>query len=208
MRNRSTAGAPRRLVRSPLAEAGATLAEIIIAMLVIGTVATGILTAFVFSRRLTLRSGSELAAMGFVEEISEQLRGATQADLANGLTLGRGVYVDANMPVSGRPNALVAGVPTAPLAALNLPPDFQARFQTNQGRTPDHTWANHADGRVYVVEDAPRDDNPANGQIDPAELQAVDLDGDGLAGIDFNNDSITDLRRVRVKVRFTTPNPT
>lgn len=166
-------------MRKSRATAGATLVETIVAMVVIGLVAAGILSAFVFSRRLTHRSGGELSTMGFVEEISEQLRAAP----VNGLTLNPGVYVDTNMLSTARPPG--AGT----LAALDLPAAFQLRYQTNQGRTPAATWADHADGRVLVVEGA------------------TDLDGDGLVGIDLSNpaDGVIDLRRVRVKVRFTTP---
>ncbi len=179
--------------------AGATLLEIVIAMMVIGLVAAGIMKSFVTSRRLSHRSGSELSTMGLVEEVSEQLRAAAQAPLPNGLTLARGVYVDDFMLAGARPpGAVVLPAPNP----LNLPADFRARFQTNQGRTPAATWVDHADGRVYVVEDGV--DANGNGTIDPGELD--DLDGDGLTAIDFDGRFPVDLRRVRVKVRFTTPN--
>lgn len=194
--------------------------EIIIAMVILGLVATGIMNAFAFSRRLTHRSRSELASMGMVEEISEQLRtavGVVQGTppnelpdtLPNGLTLRPGVYVDRNMLVTARPLGAVTLPNPNPEDLpdpLRLPDDFQ-RFLTNQGRTPAANWRDHADGRVLVVEDAPVDNNPANGRIDKEELDVVDLDGDGLAGIDFNNDGVTDMRRVRVKVRFSTAEP-
>lgn len=189
------------------------------AMLVIGMVAAGILAAFVAGRRITLRSSSELQAMGFVEEIHEQLR---SAPLPNGITLQAGIYVDGNMLATARPEA-PNGTQAQVLPALNFPNDpnrpdeFADRFLTNEDRstaqgTLGRTWANHADGRVYVVEDAQRAAVDLNGDgdtEDPGEpalsLADVDLDGDGLAGIDFNGDRRTDLRRVRVRVRFTTP---
>ena len=175
---------------------GATLLEIIIAMLVIAMIAAGIMTAFSFSRQVTHRSGGELQSMGFVQDISEQLRGAVQAPLANGLTLAPGIYVDSNMkhPPTGANQ----------LAALNITqPDFQ-RFLTGAGTTAD--MVGHGDGRIYVVEGAPRDTNGTPG-IQADEIAAADLDGDGQTGIDLTipPDGVTELFRVRVKVKWTTP---
>ena len=158
---------------------GATLLEILVAMLVIGLVATGIITAFIFSRRVTWRSGTELSSSGLVTEVAEGLRGAISGPTPNGLTLQPGIYVDQNMQN--------APATSTPLAVLNFPADF-LRFQTNAG-TAGSTVAlnNHGDGRVVVVEGT------------------QDLDGDGLYGIDFDGDGQVDLRRVRVRVKWTSP---
>ncbi len=169
---------------SGMERAGATLLEIMIAMVIIGLIAGGVMTAFVFGRRVTIRSSTELSGYTLIRGSAELLRGAGQQvnPPAGELTLATGIYVDQNMaspPAAG-------GVNPTPLQTLNLPADF-ARFLTNEGRTPAPTFANHGDGRVVVVE------------------EAADLDGDGGQGIDFNGDGRIDLRRVRVKVRWTTP---
>lgn len=171
--------------RSGMERAGATLLEIMIAMVIIGLVAGGVMGAFVFARRVTIRSGTELSGYTLIRGSAELLRGAGQQAVppAGELTLATGIYVDQNMqspPVGG-------GVNPTPLQTLNLPDDFRTRFQTNTGRTPAPTFAGHGDGRVVVVE------------------EAADLDGDGGQGIDFNGDGRIDLRRVRVKVKWTTP---
>lgn len=158
--------------------AGTTLLEILIAMVIIGIITSGLMTAFAFSRRLSHRSGSELSVTGYVQEVAEQLRGAVQGNLANGLTLTPGIYVDNNMqnPPAGATR----------LAALNLPAEFPARFLSSPGVSGGTVaLANHGDGRVVVVE------------------ALVDLDGDGLTGIDLGGGQI--LRRVRVRVKWTTP---
>lgn len=180
---------------------GATLLEIMIAMVIIGLIAGGVMSAFVFSRRVTIRSGTELSGYTLIRGSAEVLRGAGQVanPPAGELTLAMGIYVDQNMvspPAAG-------GVNPARLPTLDLPADFRTRFQTNTGRTPAPTFAGHGDGRVVVVE-SPVDTN-GNGRLDPPELAAADLDGDGGTGIDFNGDGRVDLRRVRVKVRWTTP---
>ena len=162
--------------------AGATLLEILVAMLVIGLVATGIITAFIFSRRMTWRSGTELSSSGLVTETAEALRGAVGGALANGLSLAPGVYADQNM--QNRP----AGA--TPIAGLNLPADFQARFQTDPGTGGSTVAAaNHGDGRLVVVE------------------EGADLDGDGQTGLDVSApaDGVVDLRRVRVRLKWTSP---
>ena len=165
-------------------KSGATLLEIMIAMVIIGLIAGGVMSAFVFGRRVTIRSSTELSGYTLIRGSAELLRGAGQQAVppAGELTLATGIYVDQNM---ASPPAAGGVVPT-PLQILNLPDDFRTRFLTNEGRTPAPTFANHGDGRVVVVE------------------EAVDLDGDGGAGIDFNGGGV-DLRRVRVKVRWTTP---
>ena len=164
---------------------GATLLEILIAMVIIGMVAGGIMTAFVFSRRVSWRSGTELSAASFVQDVTDGLRQAVSNPIPGGLTLAPGIYVDEGMqnPPAG----------STPLAALNFPAEF-LRFQTNPGTAP--TLAGHGDGRLMVVEQA---DENGNGITDE------DLDGDGRIGQDFDGDGVTDLRRVRVRVRWTTP---
>ena len=159
--------------------AGATLLEILMAMVVIGLVAAGILTAFVFGRRVTWRSGTELSGASLVNETADGLRAAISGGSGAGLTLVPGVYVDQNMT-----NPPVGG---SALAPLNFPADFQ-RFQTDAGTSPSTiNPATHGDGRLVVVEDL------------------VDLDGDGLTGIDFNGDGQADIRRVRIRVKWTSP---
>jgi len=154
--------------------------EILVAMLVIGLVATGIVTAFIFSRKVTWRSSTELSGASLVTGMADELRAAVSGPTAAGLTLQPGIYVDQNMQ---NPPATAT-----PLAALNLPDNF-LRFQTDAGTAGSTVAAdNHGDGRLVVVENV--------GQ---------DLDGDGQAGLDLNGDGTTDLRRVRVRVKFTSP---
>ena len=169
--------------------AGTTLLEILVAMLVIGLVATGILTAFIFSRRVTWRSSTELSSSGLMTETIEAMRTAVNEDLANGLSLKPNIYSDTAMLNSPAPADT-----THRIAGLDLPPDFQ-RFLTNDGTGPNLGDTNndgnpdHGDGRLVVVE------------------EGVDLDGDGQAGLDVSNppDGIIDLRRVRVRVKWTSP---
>ena len=187
------------------ADRGATLLEIIIAMVIIAVVAAGIMNAFVFSRQVTWRAGTELSGAGLTRQTVDELRQAITAPLPNGLTLQPGIYVDQVLGNAGNG----APVGSIPAAGLNFPAEF-TRFQVTTNRNPDPQAANtprlagHGDGRVVVVENAPVDSN-GNGTIDPNELAAVDLDGDGQAGQDLNGDGITDLRRVRVRVRWTSP---
>ncbi len=164
--------------------AGATLLEILVAMLVIGLVSTGIVTAFIFSRKVTWRSSNELSGAGLVNETAEALRGAVGATMANGLSLTPGIYSNATMQNSPAPNDAAHR-----LAALNPPADFQ-RFLTDAGTAGGTVAAvNHGDGRLVVVEGA------------------VDLDGDGATGLDVSDppDGIIDLRRVRIRMKWTSP---
>lgn len=168
---------------------GATLLEVIIAMVVIAMVAAGIMNAFVFSRRVGWRSGTELSGAGLAKEAVDALRAAIPGTAPNGLSLAPGIYVDENMQ-----NAPVVGAVTPTrLPTLDFPAEF-ARFQTDAGTAA--TLQGHGDGRLIVVENA---DENGNGPADE------DLDGDGQIGIDFDGDRVTDLRRVRVRVRWTTP---
>lgn len=195
-----------------LGQTGATLVEIVVAMVIIGIVATGVMTAFAFGRQVTLRSHTELAASRLVDEIAETLRSAVSGPLPAGqpfagLTLAPGIYVDEKM--QNAPSG--GGVTPTKLPALNFPTfplDF-TRFQTDAGTAPDFTRdpdtgrLRHGDGRLVVVE-APVDTN-GNGRIDPPEEAAADLDGDTLTGVDLNNDGQADLVRVRVRAKFTSP---
>ena len=167
--------------------AGATLLEILVAMIVIGFVATGIITAYIFSRRVTWRSGTELSGASLVNETAETLRAAVGGPLANGLTLAPGVYVDSHMlhPPAGAVTLPVGGDGPNP---LDFPGDF-LRFQTDPGVAGSTVAAaNHGDGRLVVVEDA-----------------SADLDGDGQRGLSFDGGATTALRRVRVRVKWTSP---
>ena len=178
-----------RTPTSGKASRGATLLEVIIAMVVIAMVAAGIMSAFVFSRRVTWRSGTELSGAGLAKQSVDDLRMAIAGPTPAGLSLAPGIYVDENMqnpPVVGGNNPV--RVP-----ALDFPAEF-TRFQTDSGTDP--TMAGHGDGRMVVVENA---DENGNGPADE------DLDGDGQIGLDFNGDNVTDLRRVRVSVKWTTP---
>ena len=163
---------------------GTTLLEILVAMLVIGLVATGIVTAFIFTRRMTWRSGTELSSASLVTEVAEGLRGAAAGPLPNGLTLTPGIYVDQHMGTGG--GNVPAGA-TA-IAGLNLPADFQ-RFLTDPGQGgATVAAANHADGRMVVVEDT-----------------SADLDGDGQTGLDLDGNGTADLLRVRIRTKWTSP---
>jgi len=178
--------------------AGVTLLEILVAMLIVGLVATGIVISFIFSRRMTWRSSTELSSAGLVTEVAENLRGAVGVGaLANGLSLQPGIYSNAGMQNSPAPNDL-----DHRLAVLDLPPDFQ-RFLTNNGTGPNIGDQNndgqpdHGDGRLVVVEDA---DHPA--AVPPTT--AADLDGDGQKGVSFDGRT-TALRRVRIRIKWTPP---
>lgn len=184
--------------------AGATLLEILVAMMIIGLVATGIVTAFIFSRRITWRSGTELSGSGLVTEVAEALRGAVSGPITTGpnagLNLNPGIYVDRKManagPFTGNNPPFIPPAGATPLAALDLPADFQ-KFQTSVGTAgATVAAANHGDGRVVTVE---RADENGNGIADE------DLDGDQQIGLDLDGNGTTDLRRVRVRVKWTTP---
>ena len=174
-----------RTPTSAPADKGVTLLEIIIAMLIIGMVAAGIMSAFVFSRRVSWRSGTELSGAGLAKQSVQDLRNAIAGDTAQGLSLAAGLYVDQNMQ---NPPAGSTRIP-----ALNFPAEF-IRFQTDPGTAP--TVAGHGDGRLVVVENADENGN---------SIADEDLDGDGQIGFDFNGDGTTDLRRVRVRVRWSSP---
>ena len=76
----------------------------------------------------------------------------------------------------------------AAISALDLPADF-LRFQSDPGAAGGTVaMATHGDGRMVVVEDITQD-----------------LDGDGQRGLDLNGDGTTDLRRVRIRVKWTSP---
>lgn len=174
---------------------GMTLLEILIGMLILGLVTGGIFTAFVFGRRVNIRSETELAGYASVQAVMEQVRLSVGGTSPGGLPqTSPGVYVDTRMVDTARPPGATA------ISALDLPADFSAKYQTNQGRTPAATWPDHADGMVMVVEKA---DENANGIADE------DLDGDGKVGLDFNPPATppgkTDLYRVRIYLRKTTP---
>ena len=161
--------------------AGTTLLEILVAMIVIGMVAAGIFTAFIFSRKVTWRSSTELSGAGLVTQTSESLRGAIAADMANGLSLASGIYVDQNMvnPPTG----------ATAIRGLNLPDDFRTKFQISPGVTGSTVQGvNHGDGRMVVVENA-----------------GEDRDGDGRGGISFDGGATTALRRVRIRIKWTSP---
>ena len=175
--------------------AGATLLEILMAMLVIGLVAAGILTAFVFGRRVTWRSSTELSGSGLVAETAEALRGAVNAPLTNGLSLQPGIYVDQNM---GAPRPATS----TQISGLNFPANF-LRFQSanatgpNLGDLDNDGQPDHGDGRVVVVE---RSDENGNGIADE------DLDGDGQIGLNLDGDpTTTELLRVRIRIKWTSP---
>jgi len=161
---------------------GVTLLEILLAMLIFALVASGVFTAFVFSRKVSWRSETEIMVQSHVQRIMEKLRLAVTGDLADGTTLTPGYYVDAKM--TGAPNSANGTVPIA-VAWLNFPLEMQ-RFQTANG-----------EGIYLFVE---KSDENADGIADE------DYDNDGLIGKDFNGDHITDAKRVRVRVRWTVPN--
>jgi len=163
-------------------EAGVTLLEIIIAMLLITMVATGIMAAFVFGRRVTLRSGAEMTFDALATQVAEDLRLATAGNSPNlNIPLAEGIYHGTDV-VNGPPGATT-------IAALNFPAGM-VRFLTRDGNgTLAAVLTDNCDGRFVIIE------------------EVTDLDGDGVAGNDLSNpvDGVTDLRRVRVIVNFTTP---
>ncbi len=168
-----------------IAPSGVTLLEILVAMLILGLVTGGIFTAFVFARRTNVRSEGELIGYNHVNSILEQVRLATGGPSPGGLPLlAPGVYVDTRMvspPLGATPHP-----------SLDLPPDFAARYQTNQGRTPEPTWEKHGDGMVMVVED-----------------HNTDLDEDKKKGLKFSaTGTPPDLYRVRVYLKKSTPTAT
>ncbi len=178
---------------------GMTLLEILIGMLILGLVTGGIFTAFVFGRRVNIRSETELVGYTCLQAAMEQIRLSVGGSSPGGLPqTSPGVYVDTRMLASALPRAGAVAI-----SALDLPADFSAKYQTNQGRTPAEGWPTHADGMVMIVEKA---DENANGIADE------DLDGDGKVGLDFNPPATppgkTDLYRVRLYLRKTTPTTT
>ncbi|MBI3317842.1 MAG: type II secretion system protein [Candidatus Omnitrophica bacterium] len=162
---------------------GVTLLEILMAMLIMGMITSGIFVAFVFARQVSQRSESELQAIAAMQTIGEETRLAVGQTSPMGLnmdTLANGIWVDQFM-VQPPATAQV-------LTALDMPADWRARYQTNAGRTPAATLADHGDGRMMIIEDL------------------VDLDGDELAGVDLNPSRPgAELRRVQVRVRWTSP---
>lgn len=176
-------------------EAGVTFLEIIIAMLILGLVTAGVFTAFVFGYRVNLRAEGELMARNYSSQTMEQLRLSVSGVNPNGgLVLQPGVWVDdklfgfpnkppnAVLPTDARGNLLNPN-------PLNLPADFAAKYQTNRGTASD--WTNHGDGRILIIEDA-----------------SVNLDDDPQKGLNFTGTAgNTDIYRVKVKVKWSTPNP-
>ncbi len=162
-------------------KSGVTLLEILVSMIILGLVTGGIFSAFVMGRKATLRSETELAAAQMTQAALDRLRSSASALPAPGL------YVDDFMvqPPAG----------ASRLSSLNLPDNppgkgFRSRFQTNAGRAPQPDLTNHGDGQLLIVEGD------------------TDLDGDGLAGVDFDvPPNGADLRRAKVRLRFTTPTP-
>ena len=187
-------------------QAGVTLLEIVMAMLILALVTGGIFTAFVFGRRVNWRTEGELLAQNYTSQVAEDLRLAINgASPATGLRLVPGVYVDdtlGNNPFSAPPGAQVprdgAGNPINP-NPLNFPPEFRARYQTNPGTA--RTWTQHGDGRIMIIEGGV----DTNGNGNPVDDN--DLDGDGQVGFDFDRNGTTDMHRVRVKVQWSTPSP-
>ena len=177
---------------------GATLLEILMAMIVIGLVAGGILTAFIFGRRVTWRSGSELSGSGLVQETADNLRASVGGGGPAGLSLNPGVYVDNNMqnPPTGFTRVLALNFPAAP--------DF-GRFQTDGGTAgPTIIPATHGDGRLVVVDGV----GTAQGTNDldgDGIWPMMDANADGFGDLDFDHDGVPDLRRVRVRVKWTSP---
>ena len=158
---------------------GVTLLEVLVAMIILGLVTGGIFTAFVMGRRVTVRSEGELAAAQLVSATLEKLR------LPSALP-GPGIYVDDFMatPPAGAQRLALLNFPGEPPESA-----FRLRFMTNAGRTPQPTLADHGDGCLLMVEGD------------------TDLDGDGLKGTDVNSDATVDLNRVKVRVKFTSPQP-
>jgi len=140
------------------------------------------LTAFVSARRFGYQSEARLTATNSIQESMEEARLAVGVPSPGGMSLNPGVYVDQKLgtaPFKPPPGAI-------PLATLDMPAEWQARYQTNPGT--DNTWDKHGDGRVMVVED-----------------HLTDRDGDGLTGSDFDGDGQVDLYRVKVRLRWSTP---
>ena len=161
---------------------GVTLLEILLAMLIFALVASGVFTAFVFSRKVSWRSETEIMVQSQVQQIMEKLRLAATGPLPDGTTLVPGYYVDANM--ISPPNAVNGTAPTV-VTWLNFPVEMR-RFQTVAG-----------EGIYLFVEKADENLNGINDE---------DFDGDKLIGKDFSADNVTDAARVRIRVRWTVPN--
>ncbi len=162
---------------------GVTLLEIMLAMLIFALVTSGIFTAFAFSRKVSWRSETEIMVQGHIQRVTEKLRLAVAAALGDGTTLAPGYYVD-NIMTSPPNSSSVPAVAPVKATWLNFPTELQ-RFQTAAG-----------EGVYLYVE---RADENANGIADE------DFDGDGLIGRDFNGDNVTDLRRVRMRIKWTVP---
>ncbi len=90
-------------MRSRPSARGFTLLEIIIAMTILGIIASGVFSAFVFGRRVTTSSQSRLLALELVQQTTEQLRAAIPTGIAlDGLRLPAGTYTSANPPPTGQ----------------------------------------------------------------------------------------------------------
>ena len=188
-------------------QAGVTLLEIIMAMLILALVTGGIFTAFVFGRRVNWRTEGELLAQNYTSQVAEDLRLAVSgASPVTGLRLVPGVYVDDRLATApfNKPTPAAdvprdaGGAPVVP-NPLNFPVDFTAKYQTNPGTAV--SWTQHGDGRIMIVEGGV----DTNGNGNPVDDN--DLDGDGQVGFDFDGNGITDMFRVRVKVQWSTPSP-
>lgn len=138
-------------------ERGATLLEILIAMLIVALVAGGILSAFVFSRRVTLRSGAEMTVDTLAQEVAEDLRLAVAGNTPNlNIPLAEGIYIGTDYVGDPPANSTA-------LATLNFPPQL-ARFLREDG-----------DGRMVIIEE--------NNDLDGDGFAGQDLDGDGTVDL-------------------------
>lgn len=106
-----------------------TLLEIVIAMGLIALASSAIFGAFVFSRRMSWRSESELRVAEFTQRVTERLRSVTDKDSDDDLSLGAGIYVnpgyddDPTEPGKQKPAGAVeidALIPPAALAGFNV----------------------------------------------------------------------------------------
>lgn len=176
-------------------EGGVTLLEIIIAMLLMGFVAAGAMGAFVFGRRMSIRSATELDAAQLQSQIMENLRMAVGGDSPGGLRLEAGIYIDDFYDLDDVPAGAIY-LPdndpiNPPVNPLNFPPAFR-RFQLDSDDDSD----NIPDGTLLTVENFDENDNGIGDE---------DFDGDGLIGLDFDGDGVTDLRRIRLRINWTSP---
>lgn len=188
---------------------GMTLLEIVIAMAIVALISSAIFGAFVFSRRISWRSESELRVAEFSQRVTEQLRSVvnqTNTTTGSGLSLNAGLYV--NPGYDKDPNT---PDPTNPLAPYDDDPSTEAidplpltKDPCGRGATPIQALTIPEQLRrfntrvICYVEDHLTKTGPDQDSNPPTC-------NDPPRGRDFNGDGQVDLRWARVVVDWDPP---